>query len=763
MKPLLSDNLLRGEVEEKQDLVEIRERSLFDLLSTVWRRRKLALTILVIALGVAVILIKTLPEKYTAEAILQLNTQSTEFADFDNVVTQRDADEYAVASEVHAFASYPVAIRVVDRLDLMNDPEFNDLLHDDPLNDVHGTIGSYIGSFWTTADAADPITNTSDLAQSGTGTPNALDETAKINVAANLLKNLSVWDEERSFTIFASFISEDRLKAATILNTFAQVYLQRQLETTAETTGRVNDWLNERLEEVREEVRIAEAKIEAYRQENQLLNQTANGAGSLAGQQLNQINQEMVEINVRRTSLEAQLARARQQLENGSPFSIPEVIVSPVIQQMRADTIALDRQRTEFASIYGDNHPTMKAIITEAQRLQAKVNAEVSNIVDGIASELNVVVDRQIKLKEAVVKLRSAVGDVDRTTTKLRELERDAEASQALFQSLANRREQAQALEDAQQAVARLVAPAVPPKKPSQPKHVAVIGASLAAGIVVIFLLVAVLEFTDKKRVRSATDLEDLIGLPCFGSVPEVNDTPARGLFGWRKSSENDSYLIHANAVRKIKNSTIRGNIGGSTAFILVTSSLPAEGKSTLAADFAKCLADGERNTLLVDADIHRPTQKNRFDLDALKPKDGHENLYEISDKNAHFDVLFLEKITDEKDGLAKGDISGTTVLQDHILDAGKGYDVVVIDTPPVVLMDDATMLSGIAHSILYLVRWNETPVEAVKTGLNRLCNISGQPEKIGMILSRVDLQQHLRSGVRDESYFATQYSHYYS
>ncbi|MGI9501938.1 MAG: Wzz/FepE/Etk N-terminal domain-containing protein, partial [Geminicoccaceae bacterium] len=116
MKPLLTDELLHGEVNESREPVHHRERNLFEFAQAIWRRRLLVLTILALALLGGVGFILAMPKQYTAQAILQLNSPDTEFAEFEAVVSQQDVDELAVGSEIYVVASYPVALQVVDRL-----------------------------------------------------------------------------------------------------------------------------------------------------------------------------------------------------------------------------------------------------------------------------------------------------------------------------------------------------------------------------------------------------------------------------------------------------------------------------------------------------------------------------------------------------------------------------------------------------------------------------------------------------------------------
>ena len=753
MKPLLSENMLLGEADGDQGVVQARERNLFEFAKVAWRRRWMALSILLLALSGAIVFVVAMPRQYTAEAVLQLDTSDTEFADFEAVVSQQDVDELAVASEIYVLASYPVALRVVDELGLTEDPEFNPSLSEPSylaglINDVAEVVVD-----WMPTDSATAMGVAPAVAISAEG-----GEVDEIKVAANLLKNLSVWNEGRSYTIFASFHSKDRKKAAEIVNTFAEVYLQRQLDTNSETTKRVSSWLGQRLEAARQQVRDAEAKVEAYREENQLVNLGAEG--SLDSQQLSQINLQLAKVSVKRSELEARLKRARELMANGTAYSIPEVISSPVIQQLRSEATVLDRRRAELASTYGENHPTMTAAQSEISRLESKVDAEVVNIVEGLSAELNVAVARQSKLRTSLAKLREAVGDVDRANTKLQELEREAETSRTLFQSLATRRGQALALQDAQQSYAQLVAPAVPPLKPSHPNKVAAFGLSLAGWLGFSLLLITALEYRDRDRLRTPVQLQRLFGLRCYGMVPELGTEANKGWFSWLGRRNKESEAIHDGAVRRVRNAVFRDVPNKAPMTVLVSSSLPEEGKSTFSVALAQAFTSAGRKTLLIDTDIHRPMIRNMLPLEDLSADDdrpGH--VRQAKGSKGKLDVLLMAGLIEDE---PTGDKILSPELHDLVRDTASSYDVTVIDTPPVVLMDDASMLADLADTIIYLVRWNETPIEAVRTGLARLRSAeSGAP--IGMVLSRTNLARHARLGYKDESYFTEQYGHYYS
>ena len=745
MEPLLTDKLLRGEADEGQGALLNRERNLFEFARSVWRRRLLVSAIVVLSLLGGAGLIATMPSQYTAEAVLQLKTSNTDFADFDAVVSQQDTDELAVGSEIYVLASYPVALRVIDRLGLIDDPEFNPFLREPS---VLAALLTKIAGSWMQTDeaAAVPL----DLSETGT--------IAKMNVAANLLENLLVWNEGRSYTIFASFRSEDRVKAAEIANAFAEAYLQRQLDTNTETTENVSIWLDRRLEAVRQQVHAAEARIEAYRTENQLVDLGAEG--SLARQQLSQINRQLAEVSVKRSDLEARLSRAHHLIANDNTYSIPEVIASSVVQQLRNKTTALDRRRTEIASIFGANHPDMKTIQADIELSERKVDAEIVNIVGGIAAELEVVIGRQSKLGDTLARLKTAVGNVDKANTKLRDLEREAEASRALFQSLATRREQALALQDAQQTFARLVAPAVPPLKPSHPNKIAALGLSLAGSLGVSFLLIAAFEYRDRDLLRTPTQIEHMFGLPCYGMIPEFSEGSSKGWFSWLRREAIDSFAVQGDAVRRVRNALHRNVPKTSSLSIMVISSLPSEGKTTFSTLLAQVIANAGQRTLLVDADIHRPSIARMLELDNPPADEAQpKHLRRIHTAKGGFDVLLLaeviEKDADDKDPIA-------CELPMRIKETAQHYDAVIIDTPPVVLMDDASLLADIADSIIYLVRWNKTPVEAVQTGIARLRSKETRPP-VGLVLTRTDLARHARFGHKDESYFSEQYGYYCS
>lgn len=821
MNPLLTNDLLRDEIGEGQGLAQARERNLFEFAQIVWRHRRLALTIMGIAIGGAIGVIIVSPEEYTAQAILQLDTSNTEFADFNAVVSQQDVDELAVGSEIHVLASYPVALRVVDQLGLTNDPEFNPLLRDKSFSELGEEILSELGEeiqYFLSGlfdyvvhgqaeiEEAPPegVTNraTDDPKKSQTETFEAvhgagnesvpavptsgnlpgknrqdplvaiqdgerdkaaadhINEVTRTSVAANLLENISVWNEGRSYTIFASFRSEDRVKAANIVNAFAENYLARQLESNSETTEKVSLWLSRRLNQVRQQVRAAEAKIEAFRENNQLVD--VGASGSLAGQQLNQINQQIAETSVKRSELEARSARARGQLKANAPYSIPEVLSSPVIQQLRSEATTLERRRVELALTFGSNHPTMIALQAELEKLERKLDNEVENIVNGLAAELNVILARESKLSESSGKLKGAVGDVDRANARLGELKRDAEASQVLFLGLAKRYEETLALQDAQQAYAHLVAPAVPPIKPSHPNKVAVLGVSLVLGGALTMILITVLEYRGRERLRTTAQLEQLFGLPCHGILPEFDGGKGKRWFNRFRRPDEEGQNVQGRAIRRIKNAMWRSMPDKKPRLVMVTSSLPSEGKSTLSTGLAHSFADAGQKTLVVDADIHRPSLRKILELDPTSTETNKPGHHAVWNSNGKLSVLLLAEMPRIKSIGPELDENDYPVLYELIQEAAADYDVVVVDTPPVVLTDDATILMRLADSIIYLVRWNETPNEAVQAGLIRMRNASAR-QPIGLVLSRVDLAKHARYGYKDESYFSKQYGSYYS
>ncbi len=258
-------------------------------------------------------------------------------------------------------------------------------------------------------------------------------------------------------------------------------------------------------------------------------------------------------------------------------------------------------------------------------------------------------------------------------------------------------------------------------------------------------------------RFRTADELEAATGLPVLGQIPELSDRRRDPLdYAMRKPSS-----LLSEAVRDLRTSVLQGPGGTDPRVIVVTSSVPHEGKSTTSAMLAQNLAAWGRKVLLIEADIRRQTFSRMFDIQnqrgILSVLAG---LTTMEDAVIRPDGMSIDVLVGEASSTNAADILATHRFAAFLQTARQTYDYIIIDTPPVLVVTDARVITPWADAVLYAVHWESTPREQVSRGLQELRNIGVHPS--GLILSRVNQKRMERYGYERNYGPYAQKSHYY-
>ncbi|HSO48836.1 MAG TPA: GumC family protein, partial [Rhizobiaceae bacterium] len=316
-------------------------------------RRKLWLVIglpLIVGAGLFVFFAGMDPSYKSSARIIIEKRESifTRQAGGDVAVSGNQFDEQAVGSQVEVLASDDLALKVINRLNLIENPEFN-------------APPSFLG-------------NLLSMAGSGTGSGASPQE----RVLNEFRSRLVVYAVEKSRVIAIEFWAHDRKLAQEIPNALADEYLaftkQSQLQSTEDATG----WLGPEIEELRAKVRESEAKVAEYRANSDIL--VGNNNALLSTQQLSEVSSELSRVRGDRSAAEGKIAAIRAALDKGGSLDvIPEVMASQLVQRLREREVSLQAQISELGTSLGPNHPRLKALKSQAGDFSGQIRNEAQN------------------------------------------------------------------------------------------------------------------------------------------------------------------------------------------------------------------------------------------------------------------------------------------------------------------------------------------------------------------------------------------------
>ncbi len=721
-----------------------------------WRGKYLIFAIVLLLLIPTLLYLQQVTPLYTAtaEVLIEGGESGDTLLDRTNPYRPR-LNEVAIMTESEVLTSTPLAWRVIEKLGLANDPEYNPKLRKPSafamfMADL--TALEWLPEEWRPTRPAAVIPELS---------PDARERIEKARIVNRFLGRVDVRASRRSYVITVAATSDSREKAARVANMIVELYILDRLEAGFQETRRVTGWLSERLEGLRRDVAAAEAAAEQYRMTNNL-RRNSDRSGTVNEQQLSEINSRLVIARADLAQKQARLDQVRALIrQRGTVDTSSDVLQSQLIQRLREQEVTLLREMSDGAKTFGERHPRLIALRADLTELRAKIALEVEKVGTSVANEVEVAAAGARTLERELASLRRTNDSAGEAEIRLRELERDAETSRELYQSFLARFKRDAEQDRIQRANARILSPAEIPGGPSAPRTMLIVAAVLLVGFGAGVSLVFLLDHLDN-AVRSTHEAEDITGLPVFASVPVAR----------RRGGTAESQVLKrprsglADAFRTLRTAlTLSG--APDDKVIMVTSSVPEEGKSFVALSLARQFKRTDERVLLIDGDLHRPRLHKAVNVDAAR------GIMQLLNGSATPEDVIVRDAVGEIDFLPAGRLggekqkSGDPVLDltpealERVMEVLRArYDRIILDTPPVLAVADTRVLAGVADRVIYLVRWNSTPREAVRTGVRLLRD--ARAKLAGIVLSRVDTRRHARYGYSDYTQYYGRYGGYY-
>ncbi len=702
-------------------------------------RRRLWLFVAVAGVIAAVLMFVMLRQTpmYTATANVMINTRTEKVVDSQAVLSGLTADTGTVDTEVEVIKSPQLAEAVVDALKLDKDPEFNGALKSP------GLIGSILGG--KKAERALP----------------GAAEAERQAVIAAVGKQLTVRRVGLTYSITISFESTSAMKSATIANAFADAYLRSQLTEKFDATRQANSFLNTRLDTLRTQLQEADAAVSNYRVANNLLSSEGT---TLTEQEISAYNQQLAQARAQQAEDEARLRTARAQLAAGSNGDdVGEALSSQVVQNLRAQRAVVSGRVAEMSGRYGERHPDMVRAQRELADIDQQIQAEIRRIVSNLEARVRVSQQRTGSVEASLGGARGTLAANSAASVHLKELEGNAEAARNVYQSFLDRYKQTGAQEGVEQADARIASRAVPPAHQSSPNLMLAVALSIVVGAGAGLAAVVIAEIMDA-GLATSDDVERKIGLASVASIPlmsSVAEATERGI-------QPIDYVLRkplsgfAEAFRSLRTSILYAVPGQQGKIVVLTSALPGEGKTTTSICLARVAAQAGSRVLLLDCDLRRRAVTRTL---GLTPENG---LAEVLHGTATLESVVL---LDQASGAyvlplahtasSTEDVFGLPAMDQLLAKARASFDLVILDTAPVLALADTRILAGKTDVVVLLARWRKTPARAIGASVRLLQQANAQIA--GVALTQVDMNAQSKHGYGDAGYYYDEYKKYYA
>jgi polysaccharide biosynthesis transport protein len=714
------------------------KNDLANLIGILMRRWRLMTAAIALFLLLGVLALFVFTPLYTAKNSILLDPKRNAALDMNAAMAGMSIDVGFVESEVAVISSFNIARRVVEKMSLDKDAEFS--------GGTGGLLTSAFGAIRRIFSSKAAVDEAPELKLP-----------PEVRTAIDRLRaNTLVRRNGLTYVIDVSITTKDPVKSASIANAMAEAYLVDRLEARYTAAKRATTWLNDRLAGLKQAVEVSEREAGDYRAKNGLV---STNSGTVEKQQLSEINGQLVLARAKTAETRAKLEQAqRVSSSGGSIASLGDVLASPLISSLRGQEAEVGRREADLSTRYGPSHPQVVTVRAELSDIRRGIAGEVQRVVTNLRNEFDVAQKREKSLQDSLDRISGLANRNDNASIKLRELEREADSNRQLYESFLGKFKEAREQTTLETTESRVISPAVAPHEASFPRRGPVLSVAmilgLFAGIGAAFAMESLSNgFQTSEQVDEAISAPTLAMLPSVGSA-ELDELS--GDLGLLSHIIAKPFSRFAEGIRSIRTGVLLSNLDRPPKVIMVCSTVPNEGKSTLAACFAASAAQAGRKVLLMDGDLRNPSTTNRFSLGK------HPGIVELLSGSVPPQSAFAQPAGIPMTILPAGahttnptDVISSQKMAQLLQLLAKQYDLIVIDCPPILAVSDALLMANIVDSIVYVVEWNRTARDAVKRAMRML---GPNAEKLaGVVLNKVN-----ESKMKTYSYYGEYYGYGY-
>lgn len=714
------------------------EIDLLQLWRVIWRRKWSIIGLTLVVMMLTALVVLTITPTYQGSATLLIEKESAKVVSIEDVYgLDSSASEY-LQTQFELLKSRNLAERVVRDLNLTLHPEFDIRQQPEPLIDIGGLLSGFDVREYL------PITMPEDVAAGD----QPLTEADIFDWAVEKLMNsTSIVPVANTQLVKVQVQLSDARMAADAANALANAYIESQLEARLDMTQTATSWMNDRLAGLKEKLRASERQLQEFRERENLVD--LEGVTTVTAGELSQTGDRLIDARRARAEAESQYRQVAAMKSAGWErlATVPAVLSNPLVQQFKAEEARARANVEELSRRYGPRHPKMLSARTELQAATASLRSQVEQVVASIEREYQLARANENSLQSSFERNKDQIQDITRKEFKLRELQREVDTNRALYDTFMKRLKETSATQDLEAANARIVDKAVVPDEPIKPKKkLIVLLAGVLAGMfgVGLTLLLEMLNNTFK----SSDEIENRLNLPVLGVLPLRKGLERKEILRLFSKDEDKAF---AESIRTIRTGVVLSGLDNPHKVLVVTSSVPGEGKSSMATNLAFALGQMEK-VLLIDADMRRPQLGRSFDIPVGTPGlanlvAGTAKLDECIQNNEGIDMITAGTVPPNPLELLSSQRFAKAI---EYLESK--YDRIVIDSPPVQAVSDALVLSTFANAVLYVVKAESTAIPVVEKGVGQL--LQNKAPVTGVVMNQVNIRKAQKYGYSYGGYY---------
>lgn len=764
---LLETDRARLPLSAQAQPAQIESGGIDDLIkfSIAFLRRQYLMIIVTTALATAssLIYLRLIPPTYSAQVQVLLGNPRAQFVQQQSLLAEPAFDLNQIETQLQLLKSRAIAAAVINQLNLADDPEFN-------------RSGPSLLFLWERlrARVSSPLKDRQSDAQ---GQLSAA-------VIGTFLNRLSATRVGYSNVIEISFDSSSARRAAEIVNAVANAYVSDQLDAKFEANRKATSWLQERLRDLGEQSLTAQRAVDAYKAQNNIVSSDGKPIGE---QLITELNARLAAARAQTSDATAKLSRYESLLSSDptkpSPIGNLDAIgadatSSPIITALRQQYLELGRREAEMSARVGRDHLAVVNIRNRMREYRTSILDEVRRLAEVSRSEFEFAKQRQQEIEKQLAKAVSQSQSTGSAELTIKDLESRAKSLRSLYESFLQRYMGSAQQETFPISETRVIFPASPPQSKSKPKTTLVLAFGVVAGIALGIALAFLRDVTDRV-FRTSSQLEGSLELPCLSLVPllpasKASKSPSQSAPAGEDSPQRTISTVPAihravvgmplsrytEAIRSIKLTIDHSPVKGPNQVVGITSALPDEGKTTIAASLAQLIAHSGKRVLLVDCDLRNPSLSASVAPKAaagiIEVANGSRSLEETVWRDPRTNLAFLPAVQ-----------RGALIHTSEILSADamcklfdrlrQSYDYVIVDLPPLTPLVDVRVTAPLIDCYVLIVEWGRTKIDVVQHALHTAPTILDS--LLGAVLNKTDIKAMARYDAHRSDYYDD--SHY--
>ena len=570
--------------------------------------------------------------------------------------------------------------------------------------------------------------------------------------------HLSVDPITETHLVRITFEYPDPAMAALFADALAEAYMESNFDRALQANKDALKWLQDQRAVLRDEAYRADTERYEYIVENDLVGITEAYNGSI--QRLKSVQEAWSEAATERTRVEARFAELKRLKGNAdwAPLAQHLAVKDPVLRDLLATHDKLQQERSRLAVTYLERAPQMVEVDSQIQAIEAQIRQQVDEVVSGDRAALELARTQEQALAKDLVDVKKQVEELDKKLIDLKLLDSESIRSAKFFEDIDERMAEVDLSQLMRNNNIRMIDAAVIEDEPVRPDLAVNLIMALVLGVFGGTLLAFGVEYLDVS-VKSREDVEQFVGVPMLGVVPKVDDLDLKAL----PNPVDRNIFVHARprstvaeCLRSIRTNVLFRTPQKAVRTLLITSAAPKEGKSFTSSNLSAIIAMTNSRVLLIDADLRRPSLHKLFGLPnelGLSSALAGETTFDQVVQRSH--VPGLDIVVAGPPSPNPGETLGSGILE-RTLAKVKGYDFIIVDSPPVNVVADPLVLATKVDGVLLVVEGNQTSRRMVRMASARLAEVKAPV--LGAIVNKLDV----RTAGYGYNYYDT-YGYYYT